>query len=880
MPPQLPNVERDSDFAARWPLVGRLSRMDRAEIAWRSRALLRRTRDRIAWSVGPPRWDRRQLPVILSDLAPREARVSGRRAGQSDAQWMKAHRALADHFTTRAPRFLIAPGFRSQIRDRIARAFPSAPQDAAARGDRVVAGFYDLLGFTALRFDSSSPSQGRPAKDAAVATPPPARGSRHERKTIDWHLDPVSGRRAPIASWGSVPYLDPRCGDPKITWELNRHQHWLTLGRALWLTDDRRYRDRFLRELETWMAANPPLTGINWVSMLELGLRSLSWIWSLNFFAEGSESDEQPWTVDLLIGIDRQLSHVERHLSYYFSPNTHLLGEALALYVAGRTLPELSASPRWEDRGRRILVAEITRQINADGGACERSTHYHRYTADFYLCALAIARITRDPIAAVFQGAVLRLATALRHLCDEGARFPHFGDDDGGMLFPLAGRAADDLHDSLAIAAELTGADELAVGQEPEETYWLLSHPVFAQLVTFGHARNDVHEPSPGAATAPESRPKSYRRGPSSIGLVDTGYYVSRSAAGEHLVIDGGPHGFRNGGHAHADALSMTLSVRGRHLLIDPGTACYTADPALRDRFRSTAAHNTVVINGQSQSLPAGPFHWKRVADARVHRWRTAAGFDYLDASHNGYAPLEHRRRVLALHGDMLIAADFVGGAKPESFVAHWHVGPEWKADMHPAHAVTSFRAVTLRTPGETVRLLAPTGTLAAYFGDAGTGLGWHSPRYGRVEPTTTIAVQWDPSAAPWLVSVFDLNALDPIAQVDLVPVWAEASALAHGAAVRILREKWVDYVMFAEPAQAQLAGAWRTAQFETDARMLLCRVAKSGEITRLAIVDGSFVRARSPRALSITLGRVESALDIDAFVLRNCTPCAASPAS
>jgi hypothetical protein len=854
--------------------------MDRAEITWRSRALLCRTRDRIAWSVRPPRWDRRQFPVILSDVAPREARLIGRRAGQSDAHWMKAHRALADHFSTRAPRFLIAPGFRPQIRDAVARAFPSAPQEAAARGDRVVAGFYDLLGFTALRFDQALPAQGGPAGGAGLATPPAVPGGRLGHRTMDWHQDPVSRRRAPIASWASVPYLDSRNGDPKIIWELNRHQHWLTLGRALWLTDDRRYRDRFLREFASWMAANPPLGGINWASMLELAFRSLSWIWSLNFFAAGSDVDEQPWTVDLLLGIDRQLSHVERHLSYYFSPNTHLLGEALALYVAGRTLPELSASSRWEDTGRRILVTEITRQINADGGACERSTHYHRYTADFYLCALAIARITRDPIAAVFQRAALRLATALRHLSDEGARFPHFGDDDGGMLFPITGRAADDVHDSLAIAAALTGADQLAVGLEPEEAYWLLSHPVFAQLVTFGHSRNDVHRVPAVGAQAPESPHRSDRRRPSSIGLVETGYYVSRSAAGEHLVVDGGPHGFRNGGHAHADALSMTLSVRGRRLLIDPGTACYTADPAERDRFRSTAAHNTVVVNGQSQSLPAGPFHWKRVADARVHRWRTAVGFDYLDASHNGYAPLEHRRRVLALHGDMLIAADFVGGAKPESFVAHWHIGPEWKAEIHPSHPAMPFRGVTLRAPGESVRLLVPGGTLSAYFGDAGTGLGWHSPRYGRVEPTTTIAVQWDQSAAPWLVSVFDLNAADPILQVDLLPVWAEASALAHGAAVKILRGGWVDYVMFAEPARAELSGAWRTAQFETDARMLLCRVAKSGDITRLAIVDGSFVRARSPRALSITLGRVESALDIDAFVIRNCTPCAASPAS
>src|SRR5262249_3374208 len=159
----------------------------------------------------------------------------------------------------------------------------------------------------------------------------------------------------PITHWSLVPYLDASCGDHKIIWELNRHQHWLVLGRAFWLTSDRRYRDRFRTELSSWIAANPPLTGINWTSMLQLGLRSLSWRWAVRFFAAESRSDDEPWTVDLLIGLDRQLTHVERNLSYYFSPNTHLLGEALALYVAGRTLPELTRSSRWETVGRRVL---------------------------------------------------------------------------------------------------------------------------------------------------------------------------------------------------------------------------------------------------------------------------------------------------------------------------------------------------------------------------------------------------------------------------------------------------------------------------------------------------------------------------------------------
>src|SRR5439155_22964168 len=120
---------------------------------------------------------------------------------------------------------------------------------------------------------------------------------------------PTVDRRPPMAFWASVPYLDPAYGDHKVIWELNRHQHWLALGRAYWLSADVRYRDRCLAELRSWLDANAPLTGINWASMLELGFRSISWIWAINFFAGEDEPSPSAWLVDLLVALDRQLSH-------------------------------------------------------------------------------------------------------------------------------------------------------------------------------------------------------------------------------------------------------------------------------------------------------------------------------------------------------------------------------------------------------------------------------------------------------------------------------------------------------------------------------------------------------------------------------------------
>jgi hypothetical protein len=617
----------------------------------------------------------------------------------------------------------------------------------------------------------------------------------------------------------------------------------MTLGRAFWLTGDRRYRRAFCAELASWLDGNPPLVGVNWASMLELALRSLSWIWALHFFVEppvggrppesgGADTEDGPWTVDLLLGLDTQLAQVERHLSYYFSPNTHLLGEALALYVAGRTLPILSASSRRARVGRDLLIGEASRQIEPDGGHRERSTHYHKYTLDFYLLALAVARITGDPASDDFERTAARLAAAARQLADSRGRLPHFGDDDGGMLAPFTGRPPDDVRDSLALAAGLLNRPELCIAAA-EEAHWVLASAPEASR----HALDVV------------------RRGhsPSSCALADTGYYISRSRSGDHLVIDGGPHGFQNGGHAHADALSLTFSRRSAPLLIDPGTACYTIDPARRDWFRSTAMHNTVVVDGRSQSTPDGPFHWARTARTTVRRWHSADRFDYFEGMHDGYAPVLHRRHVLAMHDDLIVIADLVLDLPERGahrVAVHWHVDPRWAVQLGDRLAHLSSRAGR-------VDLAVTEGGMEVLTGDTASGLGLYSPAYGRVEPATTVRLVREGAGPIWIASVFGLNARNPVLRADAIPVWAEAGVLADSTGVRIARERSVDYALFAPPlAPARAANprrrpgaprTWRVADIETDARALLCRVNGNAAMSTLAVVDGSIVRR--PRA-------------------------------
>lgn len=785
--------------------LARLGRMTPAEIQWRVGSAFRNGCQRAMAAVRPSIWDRMAIREAIADPSEIEYAIRS-------ADWIEAHRALSRQIVEAPQRFVIAPSMRTSLGERIVRAFPRSAEEAKAGADRIADGAFDLLGYRGLRFDRSNGA-------------------------IDWHYDPVSGRRAPAdLFWSAVPFLDPACGDHKVIWELNRHQYWMVLGRAFWLTGDSRYRTLAIAHLESWMSANPPLVGANWASMLELAFRSLSWIWALHFFCDERIDDQSPWVVDLLVGLDRQLDHVERNLSRYFSPNTHLLGEALALYVAGRSLPLLASSARRTSVGRSVLIDEIDRQIGHDGGYLERSTHYHRYALDFYTLALVVARITNDTTAiATFVDAVDRLAHAARVLADDNGVLPHIGDDDGGGTMPMAGRRCDDVRDSLWSASVLLDKPELRIGPCVEEPHWLLAHGMFDPAL-----RRSGETASATLGVPP------------STALPETGYYVSRSRDA-HIVIDAGPHGFMNGGHAHADALSLTLTLRGTPLLIDPGTGCYTTDPQLRDRLRSSALHNTIAVDGRPQSTPAGPFSWAQTANATVHCWRTNRAFDYLDASHDGYAAVSitHRRHVLVCHDDVVIVADLVTAADSErhDIHAYWHLGPDWNA------RVMAGSRVALERDGERVTLLTTAAQVDVFCGDADAGepqVGWHAPVYGCLEPAPTLRCAVSASAPCWLVSVFAIGANVPQGLRIVSSVHAGG---APALAMWIDREQSTDFLAIANSAGPEDAAArreWSTAGFTSDARVLFCSAA--ADSNRVAMVDGSFVRGSGDRPFDVNV--------------------------
>jgi len=154
-----------------------------------------------------------------------------------------------------------------------------------------------------------------------------------------------------------------------------------------------------------------------------------------------------------------------------------------------------------------------------------------------------------------------------------------------------------------------------------------------------------------------------------------------------HAVIRAGAHGpdFQLG-HAHADLLSFEASVGARRLVTDTGTGSYDAGTA-RNRLRSTAAHNTVQLDGAELLEAWGSFRSGRRGRARVCGRGAAGPVEWIHAAHDAWSFLPGRPRhdrLLAICPARIVVLDLVSGGGRHRLRSAFHLHPDFPSlDLH-----------------------------------------------------------------------------------------------------------------------------------------------------------------------------------------------------
>lgn len=434
----------------------------------------------------------------------------------------------------------------------------------------------------------------------------------HLSKGMDWHLDPVSALRWPDNAYCfDIEYRHDRLrGDVKLVWELNRLQFVPVIAALSRLKNDDELAQSALDLIESWIDANPPFKGVNWISGIELALRVVSILLTIGLV--GRERVGARLSRKIAACLAAHAYWLKRFPSRYSSANNHLIAEEAALFVLG-TLWQAAAIDA--SAARAILIAEAFRQIHDDGVGAEQSPTYTAFTCEWYLLAFTVAEAAGMPFP---DNVIARVASAgehLRWLLDSSGNHPRIGDDDEGRV--IASGAG---HEPLYVGSVVNGIAALTGRQDLAADY---GAPQLRNLLVGWPDATSVS----GAGT------RIFERG---------GYTVSRgqmSGRESLAVFDHGPLGYLSiAAHGHADALSLTLHLDGRPVLVDPGTYLYHSGGSVRDRLRGTAVHNTLCINGTDQSEISGAFNWRRKATSEFTGLReTGHGVD-VSAQHDGYA--------------------------------------------------------------------------------------------------------------------------------------------------------------------------------------------------------------------------------------------------
>lgn len=497
------------------------------------------------------------------------------------------------------------------------------------------------------------------------------------KSILEGEAFPLNGDRSEIKRFETesrgVFCADVQCSkaefDIRMAWEPARLQHFTIL---LWHAEIHRGQATAEQSLAvatkgilSWIDENPFLSGPHYQSAMECGLRIPVFFYALKIL-DNLKSEEKNRILEAMY---QHAWWVSRRLSRYSSLGNHTICEGIGLIFAGGIFRSVPDGRTWLECGIELLRQELHHQILDDGGPAEQSFSYGRFVLDLYWLAINFLEKNRLYDCQDFRPRLTLGEDFLKTFQDPQGRLPNIGDSDDGYA--------------------------VAPGIYPE--------------------RNLTPDP--------EDCEKGLRIFPSA------GYTVIRDESGLIFTFDHGPLGMPPlYNHGHADALSITLAVGGRPMLVDPGTYRYNGAPEWRKYFKGTRAHNTVMVDGEDQAVQETGFIWSGPFKAQAQVFQTTNG-RFLKSYHDGYKrlknPIVHHRKIIFFENSTFLISDTFEGAGNHDFELNYHI--------HPSAAIRSENGwwhVIHNSEAIFIKLLAG-GDFTLIFGQENPPLGWFSPAYG-----------------------------------------------------------------------------------------------------------------------------------------------------
>jgi uncharacterized heparinase superfamily protein len=588
--------------------------------------------------------------------------------------------------------FPISPDCASDWASRFEKKWPDAATTIVADADRILRHEFDLLG-----------------------SGPVTLGDR-----LPWHDDFKVGKRWPVEFAADIDYneLDQN-SDVKVPWELSRCQHFARLGQAYWLTGDERYAREFVDQVSDWVVRNPWTRGVNWICTMDVALRATSWIWAFYFLGRAAACQSREFRTLFLKSLFLHGEYIAGHIEQSDANGNHYLVDGVGLVFIGLLFRGAPAAAAWLDEGRRMVVDEIQTQAWPDGVDFEQSVSYHRLVLEAFLLSYLCLRIGGQHVPDEAWTRLEKMIEFVAAYTKPNGLAPLVGDADDSRIQKLGVQPQNDHRAVLSTGAVIFRRPDFkhGAGKFWDESFWLLG---------------------PSGADAFEALPAG--EPPGSAAFPQGGWYVMRSGKA-HLVIDSAEVGLRGlGGHGHNDILSFELFLDGMNVVTDCGAYLYTASREWRDRFRSTAFHNTVQVDNEELNRFMGPQEmWRLRDDARPVdvKWESDKFHDLFRGAHSGFRRLAsavtHVREVrFDKARQRFLFRDTLQGHDVHELVWRFHLDPD----------------VTATVERDAVRICGTAGNVWFQLLGAPQDLrltlesGWVSRSYGRKLESAVIALR------------------------------------------------------------------------------------------------------------------------------------------
>lgn len=444
---------------------------------------------------------------------------------------------------------------------------------------------------------------------------------------IDWH-------KGIVGTWEKNKYsldIDPKysdnIGDIRYTWEINRHHFFVAIALKYKKSGDEKYYNILKEHFYDWNKKNRFLNGVNWLSPMEIAIRSYQWLITYYILKDNAENE---FKEDIINSIIASIDYVSKNLSKFSSANNHLILECVIMSIIGYCVED-QYKQDWFERGYNILEKELKLQIHDDGINKEQALHYQAFVTDALLqYNFIIKKIGRK---AIHEDLIKKSLEFMAGLKVDKLNFD-YGDSDDAKIINFSTAKINYYKYLLELGSVYYRIKFIKFDEISAEVKFISSIYNIDNLNEFKYKKSELYH---------------------------KGGYLRINDNNNLLLMDIGELGYGSiAAHGHADALSLIYYYDNNPIIIDSGTYIYNIKSNLRDYFRSTEAHSTLSYNNKNQSQIKGPFLWGSKAKVDILYYSNKNNIIKLKAKHNGYKPFMHTREIeYSINEKKLIIKDF-----------------------------------------------------------------------------------------------------------------------------------------------------------------------------------------------------------------------------